>query len=137
MTSGEEEIIRIYEDGIPASLLGSSNPRTSSPDVALEEILEFEAATQRNHTPEPWNKVFEFQAPEPQQVDEAEADIQISPDFEQLNEIVEFGVPEPEQLDGGFDSRGAAHRNPDQDQLYDSLANRGSFKKFLSEVTKE
>ena len=137
MTSGKEEIIKINEDGIPASLVGSSNPRTSSPDVALEEILDFEAATQRNHTPEPWNKVFEFQAPEPQQVDEAEADIQISPDLEHLNEIVEFGVPEPEQLDGGFDSRGAARRNPDQEQLYDSLANRGSFKKFLSKVTKD
>ena len=81
--------------------------------------------------------MFEFKAPEPKQLDEAETDIQISPDLEHLDEIVEFRVPEPEHLDGGFDSRGAARINPDQEQLYDGLANRGSFKNCLSEVPKD
>ena len=59
---------------------GSSNPRTPSPDIALEDILEFEAAAQRNHTPEPCNEVFKFRVPEPEQLNESQAATQISPD---------------------------------------------------------
>ena len=43
-----EGLLPWLEDNISSS--GSSNPRTPSPDVALEEILQFEEAAQRNHT---------------------------------------------------------------------------------------
>ena len=39
--------------------------------------MEFEAAAHRDTSPEPWNEVFEFQAPEPEQLNEAEAATQI------------------------------------------------------------
>ncbi len=58
---------------------------------------------QRNHTPEPWNEVFEFPAS------------QICLYMKHLNEIIESRVPKLEQLDGGFESRGAARRNQDQE----------------------
>ena len=79
---------------------------------------------QRNHTPEPWNEVFEFQAPESEQLDEAETATQICLDLKHLNEIIESRVPKLEQLDGGFESRGAARRNQDQEQLENGLATR-------------
>ena len=54
-----------------SSSSGSLNPRTPSPDIALEDILEFEEAAQRDPTPEPGNEVFENQIPEPKQLNEA------------------------------------------------------------------
>ena len=53
-----EGLLPWLEDNISSS--GSSNPRTPSPDVALEEILQFEEAAKRNHTLELWKEVFEF-----------------------------------------------------------------------------
>ena len=103
---------------------GSSNPRTPSPDIELEDILEFKAAAQRDPTPEPRSEVFEFRAPEPEQLNEAEVAAQIRPDHEHLNEIFEFRVPEPAQQDERFKSRGAARINPDQEQLDDGLTER-------------
>ena len=61
--------------------------------------MEFQAAAQRNHTPEPCNEVFEFRVPKPEHLDEAESATQINPDLEHPNEKFKCGVPEPEQLD--------------------------------------
>ena len=92
-----ERLLPWLKDDISSSW--ALNPRTPSPDIALEDILEFEAAAQRNHTPELWNKVFMFWASEPEHLDEAEAAVQISSDLVHLYEIFEFGVPKLEQLD--------------------------------------
>ena len=77
-----ERLVPWLKDDISSS--GFSNPRTPIPDIALEDILEFEAAAS-----EPWNEVFEFQAPEPEQLNESEAATQIHPDLEHLHEIIE------------------------------------------------
>ena len=82
-----ERLVPWLKDDISSS--GFSNPRTPIPDIALEDILEFEAAAQRDPTLEPWNEVFEFQAPEPEQLNESEAATQIHPDLEHLHEIFE------------------------------------------------
>ena len=82
-----ERLVPWLKDDISSS--GFSNPRTPIPDIALEDILEFEAAAQRDPTLEPWNEVFEFQAPEPEQLNESEAATQIHPDLEHLHEIIE------------------------------------------------
>ena len=107
-----ESLLPWLKDDVSSS--GSSNPRTLSPNIALEDILEFEAAAQRNHTPEPCNEVFKFRVPEPEQLNEAEAATQISPDFEHQNELFKFS----------FEPRGAACRNPDQEQLSRCLDTR-------------
>jgi len=108
-----ERLVPWLKDDISSS--GFSNPRTPIPDIALEDILEFEAAAQRDPTLEPWNEVFEFQAPESEQLDEAETATQICLNLKHLNEIIESRVPKLEQLDVGFESRGAARRNQDQE----------------------
>ena len=61
-----EGLLPWLKDDISSS--GSSNPRTPSPDIELENLLEFEAAAQRDPTPELSNEV-------------------IGPDLEHLNEI--------------------------------------------------
>ena len=83
-----ERLLPWLKDDISSSW--ALNPRTPSPDIALEDILEFEAAAQRNHTPELWNKVFMFRASEPEHLNEAEAAVQISSDLVHLYEIFEL-----------------------------------------------
>ena len=51
------------------------------------------SSNQRNHTPEPWNEEFEFQAPESEQLDEAETATQIRLDLKHLNEIIDSRFP--------------------------------------------
>ena len=63
-----ERLVPWLKDDISSS--GFSNPRTPIPDIALEDILEFEAA-------------------EPEQLNESEAATQIHPDLEHLHEIFE------------------------------------------------
>ena len=68
-----DQLLVIIEGLLPwlkddTSSSGSSNPRTSSPNIELKNLLEFEAAAQRDPTPELSNEV-------------------IRPDLEHLNEI--------------------------------------------------
>ena len=60
----------------------SSNLRTPSPDIELEDIFEFEEAAQRDPDPEELNKISEV-----------EGAAQIVPEQEQLN--IRFSEREP------------------------------------------
>ena len=96
---------------------GSSNPRTPTPDVELEEILECEANAQRSPTLEPMSEIFEFREPEQEQLDEDEEAAYLCPDLERLNEIFEFRDPEPEKLNEMFEFEEAAQADPELEQL--------------------
>ena len=103
-----EGLLPWLKDDITSS--GSSTP---SPDIELEDLLEFEAAAQRDSTPELLNEVFEFRDPEPEQLNEAEDAAQIRPDLEHLNEIFKFRDPEPGQLNEMSEFGEAAQMDPE------------------------
>ena len=63
-----EELLPWLKDDLSSSV--SSNPRTSSPDIELEDISEFEEAAQRDPDPGQLNEIFEFRDPEPEQLNE-------------------------------------------------------------------
>ena len=72
-----EGLLPWLKDDISSS--GSSKPRTPSPEIELEDLLEFNAAAQRDPTPELLNEVFNFRDPKPEQLNEAEEAAQIRP----------------------------------------------------------
>ena len=105
----------------------SANPRTPSPEIEIEDLLEFEAASQRDPTPELLIKVFEFRDSEPEQLNEmfeAKEAAQICPDLEHPNKIFEFRDPEPEQLNEMSEFGEAAQMDPKQEQPDDVLTER-------------
>ena len=104
-----ERLLPWLKDGISSS--ESSNPRTSSPDIELGEILKFQEAFQIDPESKQLNETFEFQGA-----------AQIDPEPEQLNKIFEFDEaaqidPEPEQLNKIFEFEEAAQIDPEPEQL--------------------
>ena len=94
----------------------------------MEQLDEDEAAAQINPDCEHPNEIFEFRVPDPEQMDKAEAATQINLDLEHPDEIAESKIHKPGQLDEGFEPRGAACRNPDQEQLSNGLDKREAFR---------
>ncbi len=79
----------------------SSNPRTISPNIELEDIFKFEDAAHWDPDPKQLNEIFEFRDPEPEQLNkmfEFEEAAQIDSDQEQMNKVFKFRDPKPKQL---------------------------------------
>ena len=90
----EERLPRL-KDNISSS--ETSNPRTPSPDIELEDLSESEEAALENPTPELLNEVFRFRDPKPvhlDDIDKAEEAAQGHPGRELLNESFTFREPE-------------------------------------------